>query len=241
MRLTERVHLVASGYLGLGLTDPHDCHAYLIDGGDDAVLVDAGCGLATGPIVDAVRRVRPVSRILLTHAHPDHAGGAAALAEALDARVLAGADAVPPLRAGDEDACGLAAARAAGTYPKEMTMTPVAAEVLPPGPLTVGDLTLDVVPTPGHAAGHTAFLLTEGARTILFSGDLVFARSRVAVLTTPDTDLGALATSLRRVAALKPDVLLAGHAEPVLSQATTHLNTAVAYLDVHALPPGLLP
>jgi len=80
-----------------------------------------------------------------------------------------------------------------------------------------------------------------GGRTVLFSGDLVFSRGRVALLGTPDCDLGQLAVSLRRVAALRPDVLLPGHETLVLDNAHEHLDEAVAALDVQQLPPPLLP
>lgn len=98
VRLTPRVTLVGSGTLGFGLTDAHDSHVYLVDGGTDAVLVDAGCGLAADRIAANVRAclgAGPVSRILLTHAHADHAGGAADLARLLGATVMA----LPPAAA----------------------------------------------------------------------------------------------------------------------------------------------
>jgi glyoxylase-like metal-dependent hydrolase (beta-lactamase superfamily II) len=51
MRLTERIHLVASGDGGFGLTDPFDCHVYAVDGGDEAALIDSGIGAATEDIL----------------------------------------------------------------------------------------------------------------------------------------------------------------------------------------------
>jgi glyoxylase-like metal-dependent hydrolase (beta-lactamase superfamily II) len=107
--------------------------------------------------------------------------------------------------------------------------------------LAVGALTLEVHPTPGHAAGHCCFSFRDAGTRALFSGDLVFARGRVAVLGTPDTDLGALAASLRAVAALAPDALLPGHGAPVLRDAHAHLLSAVGHLERGELPPGLLP
>ncbi|WP_238008818.1 MBL fold metallo-hydrolase [Dactylosporangium sp. AC04546] len=272
VRLTPRVTLVGSGTLGFGLTDPHDSHVYLVDGGTDAVLVDAGCGLAADRIAANVRAclgARPVSRILLTHAHADHAGGAADLAGLLGATVMALPPVAAIVAAGDEDASGLRTARRAGVYPPGLRPAPVPVRTLEADELSVGALTIGVHPTPGHAAGHCCFSLREaeaeadveadgdadadadaddgngndaggGSRT-LFSGDLVFARGRVAVLATPDTDLQALGQSLRAVAALEPDVLLPGHGAPVLREAHTHLRTAVEHLDRGALPPGLLP
>jgi hypothetical protein len=32
MRITDRIHVVASGQFGFSLTDDFDCHVYLLDG-----------------------------------------------------------------------------------------------------------------------------------------------------------------------------------------------------------------
>ena len=70
MRLTERVHLVGSGRTGFNISDPYDCHVYLVDGGSELARIGT---------------------ILLTHAHADHAGWAAGLRVAAFDRL-----AVPP-------------------------------------------------------------------------------------------------------------------------------------------------
>ena len=44
MQLTEFVHLVGSGQSGFSLTDPLDCHVYLLDGGSELALIDTGVG-----------------------------------------------------------------------------------------------------------------------------------------------------------------------------------------------------
>jgi hydroxyacylglutathione hydrolase len=64
MRLTPEVHLVGSGDSGFGLTDPFDCHVYLLDGGSEAALVDAGIGTGVDEILANARaaaRLRPKS------------------------------------------------------------------------------------------------------------------------------------------------------------------------------------
>lgn len=48
MKLTDNVYLVGSGEIGL--TNQYDCHVYLIDGGSDAVLIDAGVGIESEKI-----------------------------------------------------------------------------------------------------------------------------------------------------------------------------------------------
>jgi hydroxyacylglutathione hydrolase len=45
MRLTDRVGLVGWGANGFDLTHPLDCHVYLLHGGSELALIDAGAGL----------------------------------------------------------------------------------------------------------------------------------------------------------------------------------------------------
>ncbi|MBI1378237.1 MAG: MBL fold metallo-hydrolase [Frankiales bacterium] len=245
MRLLPEVHLVGSGALGFGMTDPHDSHVYLVADGGDAVLVDAGCGLQTAAIAARVAAagVAPgtVSRILLTHAHADHAAGALGLAEALGARVCASEAVAAVLADGDEVASGLRDARAAGTYPPEVRLSPTPVEVLADGDeLAVGSLVITVLETPGHADGHLVYLLHGPGGRAAFTGDLVFSRGRVAVLSTPDSRPVQIGESIRRLSRHDPDTLLPGHGSVVLSGAAEHLRTAVAAFDAGGLPPPLV-
>jgi hydroxyacylglutathione hydrolase len=245
LQLAEGVHLVGSGRLGFSTSHPLDCHTYLVSSNSDAVLIDAGCGLGQERILAAidasgVTRNR-ISKILLTHAHADHAGGAVGLALELSAQIVASAEVAAILRGPDESALGLDVARRAGTYPPDFTVSPTRVdESIGSGRVTTGALALEAVETPGHAQGHLAYLLEIGRRRLLFSGDVVFARGRVVVLATPDSDVRMLATSMTRVAALRPDVLLPGHGEVVLSDAGDHIDAAVTCFRRGQLPPSLL-
>lgn len=246
MRVLPGVAVVGSGWLGLSVTHRDDCHVYLVSDGKEALLVDSGCGAGTEAIIERIRAVgvdpEAVSRILVTHAHADHAAGAAALAARLDAEIWADPVTAEILRRGDEEAAGMPAARAAGLYPPPVALTPTPARDLIDGAeLSVGAIRLHAIATPGHARGHLCFLAEHHGRTVLFSGDLVFARGRVAVLDTLDTDLAALASSLRRVSALRPDAVLPGHGSFVLDGAHEHLAVACAAFDRHELPPALVP
>jgi len=243
IELIAGVHLVGSGRLGLCLSDDHDCNIYLVAAGHDSVLIDAGCGLGTELVLDAIKsaKVPRVSRILLTHAHPDHAAGAAALAVALGAEIWASAPVAAMLESGDDVASGLRTGLLAGTYPEQVRLNPTPiAGILDAGPVKVGDRQIEVLATPGHAAGHLCFRLVTGGAAMVFTGDLVFSRGRVAVLATPDTDLHLLASSLRAVAECWPVVLFPGHCEPVLRGAVRHVQTAVSAFDLEALPESLI-
>lgn len=245
MQIIEGIHLVASGWLGCSLTDPHDCHVYLLSGPAGALLIDAGCGLGSDAIVDNIANagIEPalVTHILLTHAHADHAAGAAALASRLGAVVWASTETGAILHQADESAAGLVAARAAGLYPASVRLapTPVARE-LGAETIELAGFCIEVIPTPGHAVGHLCFSVQTAGQRALFAGDLVFSRGRVAVLDTPDTDVDELRRSLDLVLATTPDLLLAGHGSIVLDHAVDHIATAVAAFERGELPAALV-
>jgi glyoxylase-like metal-dependent hydrolase (beta-lactamase superfamily II) len=230
IRLGRSVWLVGSGELGFGLTSPWDSNVHLVQAEPDWLVVDAGCGRATAQIARNVERVTggaPVRAILLTHAHADHAAGAAGLAAALGCEVLALPETAAILSSQDEERAGLTGARAAGTYPPDQTLPRCQVEVLTAGRFAG----LDVIPTAGHADGHAAYAVRDGDGLAVFTGDLVFSRGRLAVLETPDTDREEFRRSLVRLADLRPDRLYPGHAEPVLSRARECLHAAIANLD----------
>ena len=105
--------------------------------------------------------------------------------------------------------------------------------------MTVGDVVFEVVPTPGHAIGHLAFLAEiDGVRT-LFSGDALFPRGRILLQDTWDCDLHDALRSVERLAALGAERLLAGHLGPVLADAPVHLAAAMDRIGRLLVPESL--
>ncbi|WP_069171884.1 MBL fold metallo-hydrolase [Streptomyces griseus] len=138
--------------------------AMTLDGTNTWIVAEPDSGLAVvidpGPLDDghlravietAERAGRRVGLTLLTHGHPDHAEGAARLAELTGTKVRA-LDAA--LRLGDE---GLAEGDV----------------------ITTGGLELRVVPTPGHTGDSLSFHLpADGA---VLTGDTVLGRGTTVV------------------------------------------------------------
>jgi len=247
MRLTDHIHLIASGDSGFSLTHPLDCHVYLVDGGEEAALIDAGVGLATEKILAGIRATdldsARIRWLLLTHAHADHAGGAAALRDALPGvRVALAAEAAPWLRAADEEAISLAFARRAGFYPTDYRLRPcpVERELREGDEITVGHHRLQVIETPGHCAGHLCFLVQEDNRRVLFAGDHVFHGGRVSIQNIPDCNLQAYAQSMAKLAELEIDLLLPGHLTVSLHRGQRHITSAHRAFQGLALPPSVL-
>ena len=88
--------------------------------------------------------------------------------------------------------------------------------------VTVGDLRLQVIHTPGHSKDSICFLVQFGKHRVLFAGDTVFAEGGHGTVSA-DTDLRAYRDSVRRLAALNIDVLLPSHKQFVLSRAHAHV------------------
>ena len=55
MRLTEDIYLVGSAEFGL--SNAYDCHVYLLDGGEEATLIDCGVGYDTGQIIRNIEKI----------------------------------------------------------------------------------------------------------------------------------------------------------------------------------------
>ncbi|WP_374856042.1 MBL fold metallo-hydrolase [Herbiconiux wuyangfengii] len=246
MQLLDGCHLVASGYLGFGLSDPWDAHGYLLCSRGEAILIDTGSGRDTAALVDRIDQAlgddTRLVAISLTHAHVDHSGGAAELAQHYGVPVRASAVAAGWLGRGDETAVGLPEARRQGVYPADQILraVPGVTPVDDDPELPIGDLLVRAIPATGHSADHTVYSVQLPTGSALFTGDLVFAQGRVAVLDTTDTDPQALEVSIRAAAALHPDHLFPGHGAVALSRGWAHLDAAVASFDRGARPAGLV-
>jgi glyoxylase-like metal-dependent hydrolase (beta-lactamase superfamily II) len=244
-RLTDAVWLVGSGGPGGQHSDPHDCHVFLIAAGAEAALVDCGTGLATEAILRNVEAVCPASRIgrlLVTHYHADHAGGAASLRARTGAAVALDASVAGALRDGDEQATSLAAARRAGVYPPGYRLASCEVElpVSDGDRFEIGDVRVTAVASPGHCDGHVCWLLETGERTALFSGDCVFAGGRVSIQAIPDCRLDAYARTTARLAELPVDALLPGHLDLELEHGAASLRAAAEPFARLVPPPNIL-
>lgn len=247
MRLTDRVYLVGSGSTGFGLTHPADCHVYLLDGGQEVALVDAGVGLDQAEILHNVRRdgfdPQRIWHLLLTHAHADHAGGTAGLREALpDLHVYAAPEAARYVREGDEQAINLHLAKEVGLFPGDYVFhpAPVEEELHEGEAVPVGDLELQVIETPGHCSGHLCFLMDHAGPRHLFAGDAIFYGGKILMQRIWDCDLQAYLQSIKKLDALGVDALLPGHLNLSLKDGQRHIDAAVRIIDQLLVPENMV-
>ncbi len=167
----------------------------LVDDDGTVALVDTGLKGAPKKLVAALAEIgkRPadVSAILLTHAHQDHVGGAAAVRERTGA----------PVHIHDDDASYLRRGRRPPLDPRQ----PLARvfSFAKRGPASEVDATFregDVVPvaggisvlhTPGHSPGHCSFLHRRSG--VLITGDALFNfRDRITYSFAPTCTNAAL-------------------------------------------------
>jgi hydroxyacylglutathione hydrolase len=243
VRLTDRISVVGGGATGLGISDTLDPNVYLLTGGDELALVDAGAGRGEERILDNVRSLghepAQIKHIFLTHSHADHAGGAASLSERLGARVYLSELERVALENADEEALGLPIARRNGYYPEDYRLRTCKVDMALQGDekLRCGDLELVVIPTPGHSAGSVCFLVQTEEGMALFAGDTVFAGGKISLIVAPGSDLLAMQESMHKLGERGIESLLPGHGIFPIRGGQKHVDRAMAAFD-SMVPPG---
>jgi len=181
------------------LSDPTETsvNAFLVNTGDQLVLIDAGAGAmmpGTGKLLDNLRaagyRPEQVDEIYITHMHGDHISGITAgeqrtfpNARVRAARLEAEYWLDPAHRAAakaDEKGSFETAQQVFAPYTRAGTFSPFEdGSQLVPGVLAVA--------THGHTPGHTSYLIESGGQKMLVLGDLIhvgavqFPRPEVAI------------------------------------------------------------
>lgn len=214
MHVTGDIHVV-DGVAG--------ANAYLVLG-EQPMLVDTGMPRQAARILSYLAHVglQPAQLrvILLTHHDIDHIGSAAALKRATGAEVWAPADDLPYI-AGDLPRHGMKRYLPALVRPFFGPLEPVGVDrLLHDGDEIPGGFR--VVSTPGHTPGHVS-LHRPG---VLIAGDLLqTARggsperpgSLRASAPAMSWSMEAVRSSIRKVAALPCEAVLAGHGRPIVA------------------------
>ncbi len=177
------------------VADAHAGEAIVVDGGDEVDEIVRRL---------AARGVR-ATRLVHTHAHIDHIGALAELRE------RTGGDGL--LHPADVPLYEMLAAQA-----RFLGLPLPAHTVAPDGDLrdgdtvTAGNARLNVLHTPGHTHGSCSFALPLGDRTILLTGDTLFAGG-VGRWDIGGTSLADIVTSIREKLLAYPDdtIVVPGH------------------------------
>lgn len=214
------------------------------------LLIDAGSGTSesNADLETAFRTIREefeptfapekIARILLTHSHIDHFGGAFELRKRGGAEIWA--HSFESCLIADYDSCAFVENRRYAAFLREAGATedeipqiltgfgfvPGRAKSAPVARTLFGGEKIGKIRTfylPGHSPGHLAFLLDD----VIFTGDLVLSKTLTQIWpsrTTPRTGLFNYLDSLRKLSEIAENfetargrklVALPGHEEPI--------------------------
>ena len=228
---------VAAGVHQLKLPVPFPLRfvsAYLVDGEDGWTIIDAGYDYP--PTYEAWERGAPavgcdldqdVTRIVVTHFHPDHLGGARWLQERSGARAYMLEPEIPFARRlwGDPGARksfamyliqnGMPRRMAEPAAAEIRSGLPLPQEILPLRPgerIPLGKGAARVIHTPGHADNQ--FVLHDEAQGVLFAADHLLLEITPNIGLWPESEPHPLARylgSLVGLRGLNADLVLPGH------------------------------
>ena len=155
-------------------------NVYLIDGGNEFLLIDIGYVEAVDEIVELVRQMdfslASCKMVIATHADADHIQGIAHARDLFKTKVAAHPLTVDPLESGDEILTY--ATIKAQDFSIPMPCCKVDILLNEDDTIKVGKVTLKVWHTPGHTAGQLSFKMGDQ----LFSGDNIYKDGCVGVI-----------------------------------------------------------
>ncbi|WP_145050229.1 MBL fold metallo-hydrolase [Paenibacillus xylanexedens] len=228
MRITREYNVIQVSFL----PRLFPVNVYLVEEDAELTLIDAGMPFSLKGILATAQSLnKPITKVILTHAHGDHVGALDGLKNALpnvevlisrrDATLLTGDASLLP----DEPQTPVR-----GSVPKNINTRPD--RLLEDGD-RIGSLL--AIATPGHTPGHMAFMDTRSG--VLIAGDAYQLQGGLAVAgqLRPLFPFPALATwhretalaSAKRLAELEPSVLAVGHGR-MLRQPAAAMRAATA-------------
>jgi hydroxyacylglutathione hydrolase len=179
-------------------------NAFLLRGAGKHVLIDAGTKGKLPAITGRLERegvgLKDIGLIVVTHAHPDHTGSLADVAEATGAKVVVHRQEAEQVR---------------GVVP----------DILVDDDLYLGlyGVAGKLIWTPGHTRGSLSVMMESGEAVV---GDLVLPRFMAfgppAIAFWSASREDSLA-SIRKVLSLKPSVMLTSHGGPFRPEALARL------------------
>ena len=201
MKITDEIYQVG----GSGLSSPEDAAIYLIVFGKHSALVDAGCGRSLEKVIDNVRACGissgQIDYLLITHCHFDHTGGAEAIRDEFQCRIIVHELDAEYLEQGNDTVT------AANWYGS--TLKPFSVDRKLTGSreiINLGDRSIEAIHVPGHSPGSVVYLTESEGKKVLFAQD-VHGPLDSSFLSNKKDYL----KSLKLLLSLEADILCEGH------------------------------
>lgn len=189
---------------GPDITDGRDGCVYLMNLGE-LILIDTGAGWSVDRIINNVQGFgldcKNLSKILLTHCHIDHIGGAPNIKKRFGSKIYIHKVDAPPLENGDP------ILTAANWYQTSFPPTPIDVKFnLPEEILTIRQQKIICLHTPGHTPGSICIYLDKNDKRVLFAQDL-----HGPILPEFGSNLDDWDRSTKKLLDLDADILCEGH------------------------------
>jgi glyoxylase-like metal-dependent hydrolase (beta-lactamase superfamily II) len=200
LEIEENIFIVG----GPDITDGRDGCIYLINL-EELILIDAGAGWSVDKIVNNINKLafncNNLTKILLTHCHIDHIGGAPEIKRRFGSRIYIHKLDAPPLENGDP------ILTAASWYQTSFPPTPVDVKFnLPEEILAIGEQKVICLHTPGHTPGSICIYVDKNDKRVLFAQDL-----HGPILPEFGSNLDDWDRSTKKLLDLDADILCEGH------------------------------
>ena len=181
----------------------NNCNTYFIDG-EKKILIDPGHYEFFGNVREELSNLsltpEDIDMVLITHGHPDHIESVQVFAE-MKTLVAVSEIEMDFIR------------KVAPQYGHALGARAFEPDILlREGTLEIGDVSFQVIHTPGHSPGSVCFYRPD--EKVLFSGDVVF-KGGIGRTDLPMGDGAALKESIRRLSVLDIEYVLSGHGDIV--------------------------
>ena len=181
----------------------NNCNAYLIDG-NKRILIDPGHYHLFGHVEDNLSRLslsrQDIDVLIITHCHPDHAEGI---------KIFLDTSTLTAIHTAEMDFIK----EVAPHYGEALGVSNFEPDILiQEGDLKIGNVTLQVIHTPGHSPGSISLYWPD--KKALFTGDVVFNQG-IGRTDLPGGNGKILKESIKRISRLEVTYLLPGHGEIV--------------------------
>lgn len=202
----------------------YDSNVYLLED-EDPMLVDTGSGMYAESTLEEIAAkvpLRKIERIVLTHSHFDHIGGAEAFQKATGAKLYLHEEEAMPMKAGDDS---LTVSDMFGSRLGKLDIQPLKSGQK----LKCGASELEVIHSPGHSPG--SIVLHDKTSASAFVGDTVFCDGGVGRWDLPGGNIAELIKSLKRLGSLNLKNMYPGHGPYAEGDAPQHLRLAAKYIE----------
>ncbi len=234
MKITDGIYLVGSAQFGISAS--LDCHVYLIEDAGELAVIDTGAGKFNKDVDTILNNVKQegflpsdISKLFLTHAHSDHAGGGKTFREKTGCKIIANNITKTMVEEADEHKLGLDFAKRSGFYGDDYKFRKFNInEVIDDEEIKkIGSCSIKAILTPGHSTDSTCYLLEKNGKKILFTGDVVNIGGKFILLNCYGFSLKTYRENIKKLSGLDVDMIFPGHGVYALKDGQAHIDMLI--------------